>query len=234
MTPERYQKFREVLDRRQPDLTVLTDQVHKPHNLSAIIRTCDAVGIHKIHLTQPKRGQRRYKRMPMGSSRWVDIQSHASIEDSVTHLKKKGFSLYAAHFSSKSVPFYELDFTSPCAIILGAEKDGVSPEGADLADEHMIIPMHGLVSSLNVSVAAAVILIEAQRQRQLKGLYNQPRLNPDIYRETIFRWGYPELTRYCDERQLDYPDIDDNGQLINPAQWYECIRTAKNNLRSKS
>lgn len=146
MTPERYNKFRKILARRQPDLSVLTDQVHKQHNLSAIIP--------------------------------------------------------------------------------GAEKDGISPQGAELADEHVIIPMNGMVSSLNVSVAAAVILIEAQRQREMKGMYASCRLPEDIFNKTLFRWGYPELTRYCDERLLAYPQIDDHGQLINPADWYNKIRTA--------
>ncbi len=224
MTPERYKKFRQVLDRRQPDLTVLTDQVHKNHNISAILRTCDAVGIPEIHTTQPKRGYRLSRRRSMGSQRWVDMQAHNSIEDSASYLKKRGHKLYAAHFSEKSVPFYQLNFTQPCAIILGAEKDGISPEAASIADEHMIIPMNGLVSSYNVSVAAAVILVEAQRQRQLKGLYDHPRIDFETYRKTLFRWGYPELARYCEERDLVYPEIDDNGQLINPAEWYNRIR----------
>ncbi|WP_419533319.1 tRNA (guanosine(18)-2'-O)-methyltransferase TrmH [Endozoicomonas sp.] len=226
MTPERYQKFCEVLDRRQPDLTVLTDQVHKTHNLSAIIRTCDAVGIHELHMTQPKRGYRQYRRRSMGSHRWVDIHDHGTIEDSASHLQKRGFKLLAAHFSPQSIPFYQADFTEPCAIILGAEKDGISPEAAKLADEHIIIPMVGQVASFNVSVAAAIILVEAQRQRAEKGLYNSRRLHEDVYRKTLFRWGYPELTRYCDERDLDYPEIDDNGQLVNPSYWYSQVRKA--------
>ncbi|KEI70480.1 tRNA (guanosine(18)-2'-O)-methyltransferase TrmH [Endozoicomonas elysicola] len=223
MTPERYQKFCKVLDRRQPDLTVLTDQVHKTHNLSAIIRTCDAIGIHELHMTQPKRGHRQYRRRSMGSHRWVEIHDHSSIEDSASHLQNRGFKLFAAHFSAKSIPFYEIDFTQPCAIILGAEKDGISPEAAELADEHMVIPMVGQVASFNVSVAAAIILVEAQRQRAVTGFYDNRRLNDDVYRKTLFRWGYPELTRYCDERNLDYPEIDDSGQLVDPSQWYSQV-----------
>lgn len=227
MTPERYKKFRQVLDRRQPDLTVLTDQVHKPHNLSAIMRTCDAVGIHEVHITQPQAGYRRYKHHSLGSSRWLNIQPHQDTTAAIAHLKERGFQLYAAHFSEKSTPFYELDFTIPCALLLGAEKKGVSSEAAKLADRHMMIPMNGLVSSYNVSVAAAVILVEAQRQRQLKQLYDHSRLPENTYRDTLFRWGYPELARYCDARQLGYPEIDDEGQLINPSEWYARIRQAQ-------
>ncbi|WP_263080599.1 tRNA (guanosine(18)-2'-O)-methyltransferase TrmH [Endozoicomonas sp. Mp262] len=224
MTPERYQKFRAILDRRQPDLTVLTDQVHKNHNLSAIIRTCDAVGIHQIHITQPKKGYRHFRRRSMGSHQWVDLQFHNSIKDSAAYLKSRGFKIYAAHFSDKAIPFNEVDYAVPCALLLGAEKNGVSPEGARLADKHIIIPMQGMVSSYNVSVAAAIILVEAQRQRLEKGMYDHVRLTEALYNKTLFQWGYPELTRYCDERRLAYPDINDSGQLIDPSGWYAKVR----------
>ena len=232
MTPERYQKFRTVLDRRQPDLTVLTDQVHKPHNLGAIIRTCDAVGIHEIHLTQPRNGYRQFRRRSMGSYQWVNIRLHDSIKDSAESLKSLGFKIYAAHFSEQAIPYNQVDFTLPCALMLGAEKSGVSHEAASLADEHIIIPMQGMVSSYNVSVAAAVILIEAQHQRQQKGMYNNARLPGDIYQRTLFQWGYPELTRYCDERMLDYPPLNDSGQLINPSQWYAQVRAISHSGQS--
>ena len=226
MTPERYHKFRAVLDRRQPDLTVLTDQVHKNHNLSAIIRTCDAVGIPDIHLTQPKEGYRGIRRRSMGSHKYVEVHHYERIEDTVGHLKAQGFTIYAAHFSDKAVPYHNIDFTQPGALMLGAEKQGISAEAAELADQHIIIPMQGMVASYNVSVAAAVILVEAQRQRLLKGLYDTPKLPPDVYQRMIFQWGYPELARYCDERKLSYPEINDDGQLINPSLWYEKVRTS--------
>ncbi|MRI33590.1 tRNA (guanosine(18)-2'-O)-methyltransferase TrmH [Endozoicomonas sp. OPT23] len=224
MTPERYRKFKALLDRRQPDLTVLTDQVHKPHNLSAVIRTCDAVGIHDIHLTQPKEGYRDLRGRAMGSHRYVNVHHHQDIRGGIASLKEKGFQILAAHFSETAVPFYDVDYTRPTALILGAEKRGISPEAEALADQHVIIPMQGMVASFNVSVAAAVILVEAQRQRLAKGMYDQPRLDSQIYQPTLFKLGYPELARYCDERNLDYPEIDDEGQLIEPAHWYSVIR----------
>ena len=224
MTPERYLKFRALLDRRQPDLTVMTDQVHKPHNLSAIIRTCDAVGIHDIHLTQPKEGYRNFRGRAMGSHRYVNVHHHTNIADGIGELKTQGFQILAAHFSESAVPFYEIDYTKPTALVLGAEKRGISPEAEALADQHVIIPMQGMVASFNVSVAAAVILVEAQRQRLAKGMYDQPGLPEEIYQPTLFRLGYPELARYCDERSLEYPEIDDEGQLVDPAHWYSAIK----------
>ena len=224
MTPERYHKFRAVLDRRQPDLTVLTDQVHKNHNLSAIIRTCDAVGIPEIHLTQPKLGYRQFRRRSMGSHKWVNVHHHEEISDGVDYLKNRGFRIYAAHFSEHAIPFHQVDFTIPCALVLGAEKRGISPTAAAQADQHIIIPMQGMVGSYNVSVAAAVILVEAQRQRQAKGLYDTNKLPPNLYSRTLFQWGYPELARYCDDRGLDYPGINESGQLIEPSHWYAQVR----------
>ncbi|MET4693079.1 tRNA (guanosine(18)-2'-O)-methyltransferase TrmH [Endozoicomonas lisbonensis] len=226
MTPERYHKFRAVLDRRQPDLTVMTDQVHKNHNLSAIIRTCDAVGIADLHLTQPKEGYRGIRRRSMGSHKYVSVHHYDRVEDTAAHLKQQGFTIVAAHFSEQAIPYHEVDFTQPCALMLGAEKRGISSEAAALADQHIIIPMQGMVASYNVSVAAAVILVEAQRQRLIKGMYDSPKLPADIYQRTLFQWGYPELARYCDERRLYYPELNDTGQLINPSLWYDKVRAS--------
>ncbi|WP_062267423.1 tRNA (guanosine(18)-2'-O)-methyltransferase TrmH [Endozoicomonas arenosclerae] len=224
MTPERYQKFKDLLDRRQPDLTVLTDQVHKPHNLSAIIRTCDAVGIPDIHLSQPKTGYRNFRGRAVGSHKYVNVHHHNSVEAGISKLKSDGFKVYAAHFSDEAIPYSDVDYTIPVAVMMGAEKKGISAEAAELADQHIIIPMQGIVASFNVSVAAAVILVEAQRQRLLKGMYDHPSLPEEIYTPTLFRWGYPELARYCDERGLKYPEIDENGQLVDPSSWYSRIR----------
>ena len=234
MTPERYHKFRSVLDRRQPDLTVLTDQVHKNHNLSAIIRTCDAVGIADIHLTQPKEGYRGIRRRSMGSHKYVNVHHYDRVEQTVEHLKQQGLTIYAAHFSDQAIPYYDVDFTQPCALMLGAEKRGISNEASELADQHIIIPMQGMVASYNVSVAAAVILVEAQRQRQLAGLYDHPKLSDSVYQKTLFQWGYPELARYCDERQLSYPELNEQGQLVSPSLWYNNVLDAGNPLNDST
>ncbi|WP_281645096.1 tRNA (guanosine(18)-2'-O)-methyltransferase TrmH [Parendozoicomonas sp. Alg238-R29] len=225
MTPERFQKLRETLARRQPDLTVLADEVHKPHNLAAIIRTCDAVGIQQVHLCNPDIRNRQLRGRSMGSSRWVNVEQHENTIAAGKTLKEKGFKIVAAHFSGHACPYHELDYTQPCALLLGSEKRGVSQAAAELADEHVIIPMQGMVQSFNVSVAAAIILMEAQRQRQEAGLYNVSRISTSEYTHSLFQWGYPELARYCDDRQLDYPQLDDEGQLIEPEVWYARVKS---------
>ncbi|CAM3456135.1 tRNA (guanosine(18)-2'-O)-methyltransferase TrmH [Parendozoicomonas haliclonae] len=224
MTPDRYQKLCTTLNRRQPDLTLLADEVHKPHNLAAIVRTCDAVGIQTVHLCNPNIRERSLRGRSMGSSRWVDVEKHANTVEAAKTLKAKGFKIYAAHFTDQAKHYHELDYTIPCALLVGSEKRGVSPEAAEIADEHVIIPMQGMVQSFNVSVAAAIILMEAQRQRQAAGLYDQCRIPEELRPDIMFRWGYPELARYCDDRNLDYPDLNDEGQLVDPEIWYSKVR----------
>ena len=226
MTPERYQRLCEALNRRQPDLTLLTDEVHKAHNLAAIIRTCDAVGITEVHCCNPALRKHQLRGRSMGSHRWVDVQQHTSTVEAMRALKGRGLKIYAAHFSDRARPYHALDYTTPCALLMGAEKHGVNPDVAAMADEHVIIPMQGMVQSFNVSVAAAIILMEAQRQRQAAGLYDASRLPVESRRRLLFRWGYPELARYCDARGLAYPALDEQGQLIAPSQWYQQVRSS--------
>ena len=228
MTPERYRKICDTLDRRQPDLTVITDNVHKPHNVSAILRTCDAVGIAKAHIAMPEDPDFRIRSgIAMGSDRWVDHQMYSTVNDAISALKSAGHKVYAAHFSDTAVDYRTIDYTGPVALLLGTEKFGVSEEAVDASDGHVVIPMMGMVESFNVSVAAAIILNEAQNQRQKAGLYDRRRLPDEEYQRFLFRWCQPILTRYCDENDIPYPNLDDEGEVIDGPQWIEKIREAK-------
>lgn len=179
MTLRRRERVTSVLSRRQPDLTVVAENVHKPHNLSAVLRSCDAVGIGTVHAVQPTGGVPTYTATSASAERWVELLVHGSVSSAVAHLRRAGATIYAAHLSDAAVDFRSVDYVEPCAIIFGNEREGVSEEAAALADQHVIIPMLGMVQSLNVSVAAAVILFEAQRQRLAAGLYDEPRLSAD-------------------------------------------------------
>lgn len=225
MTPERYQKLRQTLDKRQPDLTLLTEQIHKPRNIAALVRTGDAVGIHDMHMVWPFDKHRSYSGTAMGSDRWVNIIRHETMADGIAHLQGRGFKVYAAHFSDRAVDFRDVDYTRPCAILLGNEKRGVSNEAAQQVDEHITIPMLGMVESFNVSVAAAIILAEAQRQRTMAGLYDQVRLDEETYQQTFFRWAHPKVAQYCHDKNLDYPDVrEEDGEIVNPSEWYASVR----------
>lgn len=187
-TPERMARIREVLSRRQPDLTVLLENVHKPHNLSAILRTCDAVGVLRAHAVNPTGGVPTFNETSGGSHKWVELQVHPDIQSAISHLKGQGFQVLAAHLSEGALDFREVDYTKPTAVLLGAEKWGVSEEAAALSDLHIKIPMMGMVQSLNVSVAAAVILFEAQRQRIRAGFYSVPRLEKETLEALFQAW----------------------------------------------
>lgn len=225
MTPKRYQRLRRTLDLRQPDLTILTDQMHKPRNIAALVRTSDAVGIHELNMVWHKDKHRPYSGTAMGSDRWVDIKRHESMPNAIDELHTQGFQVFAAHLSEKAVDYRSVDYTKPCAILLGNEKKGVSQIAAEKVDQHIIIPMMGMVESYNVSVAAAIILAEAQRQREIAGCYESVRLNKETYETTFFRWAHPEVAKYCQEKQLPYPPVrESDGEIISPSAWYKSIR----------
>ncbi len=225
MTPERFNKIRETLGRRQSDLTVLMENVHKPHNVSAILRTCDAVGIARAHVVMPDDSAFRARSgIAMGSDRWVDCDLFSGIDQAVSRLKERGIAILAAHLSDKAVDFRSVDYTKPTAILLGTEKFGVSGRAADAADQHITIPMLGMVESFNVSVAAAIILSEAQRQRSSAGMYRQHNLSEEDYRQTLFRWCQPIVAKFCDERGLDYPPLNDEGEVLDGPGWMNTVR----------
>lgn len=226
MTPERFARLRAVLDRRQPDLTVLCEDVHKSHNISAILRSCDAVGVAELHAVSPGGEWSRHRGVSGGSRKWVRSRIHRSIDAAVSDLHSNGHQILAAHFSNTSVDYRSADFTRPTAILLGAERLGVSAQAAALADAHIVVPMRGLVESLNVSVAAAVILYEAARQREEAGFYARPRLDERTYRELLFEWSYPAAARHCQARGLPYPALDAEG-FIQRRQLADSLRESR-------
>jgi tRNA (guanosine-2'-O-)-methyltransferase len=205
MTLERHNRIRAVLDKRQPDLTVLLEQVHKPHNLSAILRSCDAVGVLEAHCVALEGRPATFSDTSASAEKWVPLVTHATTKEAFSSLKAKGFQIYATHLSERAVDYREVDYTRPTCILLGAEKWGVSDEAAEAAEANIIIPMNGMVQSLNVSVAAAVILFEAQRQRQKAGFYDAVRLEASQYQTLEYEWLYPREAEILRERGEAYP-----------------------------
>ncbi len=215
LLPRRYHRIKQVLEKRQPDLTVLTEDVHKPHNLSAIIRTCDAVGILDVHSINTTDDFPTFSQVSQGSDKWIFLHTHPDIQTAITHLKSQNVNIYAAHFSEQSLDYRDIDYTQPTAILLGAEKWGVSEQAANLVDGHIIIPMLGMVQSLNVSVAAAVILFEAQRQRLAKKMYDISRLDAARYHKILFEWSYGDLAKLYQKQRKNYPSLGENGEIIH-------------------
>lgn len=213
MTPERFETIKKVLAQRQMDLTVLMDGVHKPHNFNAIVRTCDAVGIHRAHYVPVEGGYKPFSNTAKGSQKYVVAEKHESFKDAATVLKNSGMQLLAAHLSDQAVDYRTIDYTCPTVLVMGEEKKGISEQTADLVDHHVIIPMQGMVESLNVSVACAVILFEAQKQRLAAGMYLKRSMPDDLYYPTLFEWCWPKIARICQEQGKDYPPLDEVGEF---------------------
>jgi len=162
----RIEKIRSVLSRRQPDLTVVLENVHDPHNVSAVFRSCDAVGVLRVELLYTQEKFPRIGRKSSSSAnKWLDRRRHTSVGACYDALHGEGFSIYATRLASSSVSLYDLDLTKPTAFVFGNEHRGVSEEAAVNADATLQVPMMGMIESLNISVAAAVCLYEALRQR---------------------------------------------------------------------
>jgi len=214
MVPERFRRIRSVLARRQPDLTVLMDRVNKSHNFSAILRNCDAAGVLEAHVVPPDGGLDLHHGTSAGTKKWVEVHRHRSIPDAVSLLKQRGFSLVAAHPAPDAIDFREIDFTRPTAVVMGAELHGVSDEALALADQHVMVPMAGMVHSLNVSVATALLLFEAMRQREAAGMYRSSRLDPEDYERRLFEWSYPSIAASRRTAGRPYPELTEDGDLV--------------------
>jgi tRNA (guanosine-2'-O-)-methyltransferase len=224
LLPRRFERLKAVLDRRMGDLTVLLEHVDKPHNLSAILRSCDAVGALEAHVVSLKGRQPTFNSTAQGSQKWVPLHPHATSLEAVRVLKTQGFRLYGTHLSVDAVDYRQCDFTGPTAFVLGAEKWGLSEAMAAAVDQAIVIPMIGMVQSLNVSVAAATLLFEALRQREAAG--RVPRhgegLDPERYRRQLFEWSYPEVAAWCRREQRPYPALTAAGEIAE-----ELPRTAR-------
>lgn len=221
MTPERFAKILRVLSLRQPTLSVLMDEVNKPHNFSAILRTCDAVGVLEAHAVPPQTGASGNGHLPTfnatsgSAEKWVAVKTHQNTLSAVRSLQAQGMQVLATHLSQRSVDYRELDYTRPTCLLLGAEKWGVSDEAAGAADANIIVPMFGMVQSLNVSVAAATILFEAQRQRLAAGMYAERQLSDAEFERLNFEWAYPDLAPLYRERSEAYPALSEDGELLS-------------------
>jgi len=213
--PRRFQRIKNVLNSRMQDLTVLIEGVNKPHNLSAIIRTCDAAGVFKANFISNHSEVKTFNSTAQGSQKWVKLINHESYLKATNELKQKGFKLYGTSLNEDSIDYRDLDFTKKTCFVLGAEKWGLSNELNAQVDESIYIPMNGMVQSLNVSVAGAILLFEAIRQRKNKDLIPSEGegLNQEEYKKTLFEWTYPELIDYYKKSNKDYPSLNENGEI---------------------
>lgn len=215
LLPRRFERLRAVLDQRMADLSVVLEHVHKPHNLSAILRSCDAAGVLEAHVISLRGRTPTFNDTALGSQKWVKLSSHDDTGTALSELKQRGFRLYGTHLGVEAVDYRDCDFTGPTAFVLGAEKWGLSETAAGLVDQAVFIPMRGMVQSLNVSVAAATLLFEALRQRRAAGLLPSQGegLPAELYRQRLFEWAYPQVAAWCRQQGRPYPPLDADGAI---------------------
>lgn len=189
-TEERKEKLRAVLEKRQPDITLVLENVHDRHNVSAVLRTCDATGLLEVNFVYyggqefPKLGEKS----SASARKWIKQNKFESVDECFSKLRKENKKIYTTNMSTDAVSLYNLDLTQPVALVFGNEHKGVSDEASKLADGNFLIPQVGVIQSLNISVAAAVTLYEAFRQRHEAGLYKNKRLNDEDFERILYEW----------------------------------------------
>jgi tRNA (guanosine-2'-O-)-methyltransferase len=178
VTPEREQRIRAVSGRRQLDVAVVLENVHDPHNIAAVVRTCDAVGVQAVYalFTDPEINTNRLrlgKRTTAGARKWVDTMMFTDIDKCITAVRDRCDNLYATTLVPGAKSIHQTDFTKSVALIFGNERDGISKELLSLTDGQIFIPQMGMVQSLNISVACAITLYEVLRQRNELNYYEE-------------------------------------------------------------
>ncbi|RYZ52054.1 MAG: RNA methyltransferase [Chitinophagaceae bacterium] len=210
MTPQRLQRIQSVLAHRQRNLTVVLENVFDPHNVSAVMRSCDAVGVQEIYVLNTKipRHKKWGPRSSSSAAKWVTVHQFEDLEACLAAIREKYSALLTTHLSTDAVSLYEMDLTSSVALVFGNEHGGVSEALREKADGNFIIPQVGMIRSLNISVACAVTLYEAYRQKMAAGQYAAQSLSADAYNTLLNQWGnYDE-----DNLQHSDPAGDDVGK----------------------
>lgn len=190
LTSERAARIRRVLALRQKTLTIVLANIHDPHNVSAIYRSCDAFGVPCVHLYYTNTAFPALGAKSSASARkWVRTVRHNHMNSLVASLKEEGMRICATSCTPAAKAPGELDLTLPTAFVMGNEHRGVDPEFAAHVDEEIYIPMYGMIQSFNVSVAAAILLAEASRQRRAAGMYDRPAYSEEELMALYEEWS---------------------------------------------
>lgn len=190
INPDRLDKIRNLAARRQPDLTVVLENVNDPHNIGAVLRTCDSVGIKEIYVLYSDPDLARHfmavgKRTSAGSRKWVDVHLFTHAETCFETVKQRYGHIWATHLAADSCSLYDLNLSESAALLFGNEQHGLSEMALSYSSGNFVIPQMGMAQSLNISVACAVALYEAYRQREVKGYYDQHPGMPEAARAEL-------------------------------------------------
>ena len=195
MTPARYNRLTHVLNHRQPDITVVLENVFDPHNISAVLRTCDAIGIQEIYILNdriPPHKKWGY-RSSSTAAEWLDVYQFTDAETCFAEVRNKYKRIFTSHLTETSNDLYSMPLTDSVALVFGNETFGVSDHVRKFSDGDFIIPQVGIIKSLNISVACAVTLYEAFRQRKEKGYYEKSRLDENERIRMTDKWKIPSI-----------------------------------------
>ena len=194
MTLQRKEKLVSVLNKRQNDITVVLENVFDPHNISAVMRTCEAVGVQEIYILNTKIPPHKKWGAKSSSSaaKWLTIHQYENASACFLSLRERYSTILTTHLSSDAVSLHNINLTKSIALVFGNEHDGVSEEIRNLADGNFVIPQVGIIQSLNISVACAVSLYEAFRQKTLAGHYDKPKLKDIEIKDLLNEWGMKE------------------------------------------
>jgi len=191
VTQKRYEKMREVLEKRTRHLTIVLEDIFQPHNASAALRSCDSFGIQDMHVVEVKNKFSVVQTVAVGASQWLDVSHHKSIQECVQRLKASGYRIVATTPHKKSKYIHELNIDQKTALLFGTEQYGLSDKAIEMADEYVTIPMHGFVESFNVSVSVALCLYELVTRLhsgELRGGLDRWQLTEDEKSEIMLKW----------------------------------------------
>ncbi len=197
-TEVRQERLLEVLSKRKKSITAIFENIHDPHNLMACLRSCDAIGVYEVHTISCDVTKKR-KKIGHGSSssakKWVKQNKYDNVADCFSKLKSEGKKIFTTHLATDSISLYDLDLTQPIALMFGNEIEGVSEEALSLADGNFLIPQIGMIKSLNLSVACAVTMFEAYRQRLVSGKPNEKEIYGDELTNIYNEWLLPKAVK---------------------------------------
>lgn len=194
---ERVETLKNVLLKRQYDLTVVLENIQDPHNMMACLRSCDAVGINDVYIInnkelarKPIQKQKIGKSSSASAKKWLNLNRFKTVQECYEKLRSEDKQIFTTNLTSDSKSLYEMDLTGKIALVFGNEAKGVSKEATDLADGNFNIPQVGMIPSLNISVACAVTVFEAYRQKSLLNHYSINNLSENDLNKKLVAWLY--------------------------------------------
>lgn len=195
MTDERRARMEEVLRYRQNDLTVVLENVFDPHNVSAVLRSCDAIGIMEIYIVNTLLPPFRKfgERSSSGAYKWVKVHQFTNVNECMKAVRKNYEQILSTHLSSEAKSLYDLNLTKPTALVFGNEVEGLSEEMLSHCDGNYVIPLVGMSKSLNISVACAISIYEAYRQKQQAGHYAAMKISQEEHTMLKSFWKMRDL-----------------------------------------